>query len=77
MTETVSEAHDRFPRFSLEIGVTMIYAPGLLRIGGTAYVCIGGPAQFRVNCPKARTSSETHDSGVPHSGRRDDRNLAT
>src|SRR5215510_342344 len=37
-------------------------------------ILIGVSAQFRVNGPKARTSSETHDRGVPHSGRRHDRN---
>jgi len=36
MAETVSEAHDRFPRFALEMSA-MIHAPGLLRIGGAAY----------------------------------------
>jgi hypothetical protein len=37
MAETVSEAHDRFPRFSQKICAVMIDAPGLLRIGGAAY----------------------------------------
>jgi hypothetical protein len=37
MAETVREAHDRFPRFSLEMCAAMIHAPGLLRIGGAAY----------------------------------------
>ena len=37
MAETVSEAHDRSPRFSLEMQAAMIHAPGLLRIGGAAY----------------------------------------
>ena len=38
MAETVRKAHDRFPRFSQEICAAMVYAPGLLRIGGSAYV---------------------------------------
>jgi hypothetical protein len=37
MAEIVSEAHDRFPRFALEMWATILHAPGLLRIGGSAY----------------------------------------
>jgi hypothetical protein len=37
MAKTVSEAHDRFPRFTQERCAFIIFAPGLLRIGGAAY----------------------------------------
>jgi hypothetical protein len=37
MAETVSETHDLFLRFSHEKSDAMIYAPGFLHIGGTAY----------------------------------------
>jgi hypothetical protein len=37
MAKTVSEAHDRLPRFTQERCAVIIYAPGLLRIGGAAY----------------------------------------
>src|SRR4029450_4454955 len=43
MAETVSEAHDRFPRFSQKICAVMIDAPGLLRIGGAAYFVLADP----------------------------------
>jgi hypothetical protein len=38
MAATVSEAHDRFPRFSQERSAAILHAPGLLHIGGAAYL---------------------------------------
>ena len=61
MVETVSEAHDLFPRFSQERCVAMIQAPGLLHIGGAAYFVwphppnCGGPAQRHVQVHRRTT----------------------
>jgi hypothetical protein len=46
MAETVRKAHDRFPRFSQEICPAMVHAPGLLGIGGSAYLVWAGPPNF-------------------------------
>ena len=37
MAGAISETHNLFPRFSHEKSNAMIYTPGLLHIGGTAY----------------------------------------
>ena len=47
MAETVSEAHDFFPRFSQEKCAAMVHAPGLLHIGGAAYFVWAYPPNFR------------------------------
>jgi hypothetical protein len=46
MAETVSEAHDLFPRFSEERSAAMVHAPGLLHIGGSAYFVWADPPTF-------------------------------
>jgi hypothetical protein len=46
MAETVRKAHARFPQFSQEICVAMVHAPGLLRIGGFAYLAWADPPNF-------------------------------
>ena len=46
MVETVSEAHELFPRFSQERCIAMIQAPGLLHIGGAAYFVWAYPPNF-------------------------------
>ena len=61
MAETVCKAHDRFPRFSQRICAAIVYAPGLLRIGGSAYLVWAGPpnvrctAQRHVHVPRRTT----------------------
>jgi hypothetical protein len=37
MAEMVNETHDLFLRFSHEKSDAIVYAPGLLHIGGAAY----------------------------------------
>ena len=46
MAETVSEAHDLFPRFSQERCTVTIHALGLLHIGGAAYCVWEYPPNF-------------------------------
>jgi len=47
MAETVSEAHDLFPRFSQERCAVRVQAPDLLHIGGAAYFVWAYPPNFR------------------------------
>ena len=43
MAETVSKAHDLYPRFSQERNGAIVHAPGLLHIGGSAYFVWADP----------------------------------
>jgi len=52
MAETVSEAHALSARFSQERSNAKIHAPGLLRIGGSAYFVWADPPKLWVHCQR-------------------------
>src|SRR5262249_47124784 len=60
MATTAGESHDLFPRFPQERSAAIIHAPGLLHIGGTAYVCMGVSAQL------LSPVESTHPLCLPH-----------